>query len=273
MRTALIAAIVFAAASLSQAATIAMDDIQFWTGTGSNQAVMAVQWNSPEVFNNSYVPAPVETKTMVWGYRFDGTKTGEDMFNAILAADPHLYAMVSGNTQYGKAVFAIGYDLNHNGVYGMSDGVTTYTASSFTNGLVGGTYYDPDYFTAVDGGDLYWGGWYGPNWELWQASGLEQAPDRGADPYWTSDGTGWGGTHGQWAFSGVGMSGLTLQDGSWMGWSVSAGGLDFLDPDSAGTLAWMEHKQAPDMTAVPEPATLGLLAMGGLAMLGRKRRK
>lgn len=54
-------------------ATIAASDILFWVGTGSNEAVMAVNWADT---------------ALAWGYRWDGTATVADMMNHIAAADP-----------------------------------------------------------------------------------------------------------------------------------------------------------------------------------------
>ena len=54
-------------------ATIAASDILFWVGTGSNEAVMAVNWADT---------------ALAWGYRWDGTATVADMMAHIAAADP-----------------------------------------------------------------------------------------------------------------------------------------------------------------------------------------
>ena len=54
-------------------ATIAFSDILFWVGTGSDEAVMAVNWADT---------------ALAWGYRWDGTATVADMMNHIAAADP-----------------------------------------------------------------------------------------------------------------------------------------------------------------------------------------
>ena len=54
-------------------ATIAFSDILFWVGTGSNEAVMAVNWADT---------------ALAWGYRWDGTATVADMMAHIAAADP-----------------------------------------------------------------------------------------------------------------------------------------------------------------------------------------
>ena len=54
-------------------ATIAFSDILFWVGTGSNEAVMAVNWADT---------------ALAWGYRWDGTATVADMMAHIASADP-----------------------------------------------------------------------------------------------------------------------------------------------------------------------------------------
>lgn len=54
-------------------ATIAFSDILYWVGTGSNEAVMAVNWADT---------------ALAWGYRWNGTATVADMMAHIAAADP-----------------------------------------------------------------------------------------------------------------------------------------------------------------------------------------
>ena len=54
-------------------ATIAASDILYWVGTGSNQAIMAVNWADT---------------ALAWGYRWNGTATVADMMDAIAADDP-----------------------------------------------------------------------------------------------------------------------------------------------------------------------------------------
>lgn len=57
--------------------TIAADDIDYWVGTGSKQAIVAVYWSNPDT-------------ALAWGYRFDGTKTVADLFADLAAADSRL---------------------------------------------------------------------------------------------------------------------------------------------------------------------------------------
>ncbi|MCR4872754.1 MAG: T9SS type A sorting domain-containing protein [Bacteroidales bacterium] len=54
-------------------ATIDFSEILYWVGTGSNEAVMAVNWADT---------------ALAWGYRWDGTATVADMMAHIAAADP-----------------------------------------------------------------------------------------------------------------------------------------------------------------------------------------
>ena len=54
-------------------ATIDFNDILFWVGEGTNEAVMAVNWADT---------------ALAWGYRWNGTATVADMMAHIAAADP-----------------------------------------------------------------------------------------------------------------------------------------------------------------------------------------
>ena len=56
-------------------ATIAASDILYWVGTGSNQAILAVNWADT---------------ALAWGFRWNGTATVSDMMDAIATADPRL---------------------------------------------------------------------------------------------------------------------------------------------------------------------------------------
>ena len=60
-----------------------MDDIQFWVGTGSNRSALVIDFHYGG--NQS-----ATQQSWVWGYRWDGTATGEDMLTAISMADINL---------------------------------------------------------------------------------------------------------------------------------------------------------------------------------------
>ncbi len=255
------------ALALGSASALTLDEIQFWAGAGTNRAALVIHWSAPEARNQTTVPNPLVEQSLAWGYRWDGIAGTEDMFNAILAADPRLFAVVNGNPASGKTVLALGYDLNNNRLFGLRNGTNILAASSltnapsaFTNGLAIVGQHEADTFQSLDATDLYWGGANGPNWELWRErgglGGFINAPRRGADPYWTPDDPAAPatGNHGEWRYVEAGMSGLPLSDGSWMGWTIAAGGRDSGNPGSPGALAWRAHKCAP---AAPAAASGG----------------
>jgi len=226
-----------------KSSAISLDDIQLWTGSGTNRAAVVIEWNSPLVINNSSVPAPVTEKTMVWGYRFNGTATGTQMFNAVVAADRRLYVVETVDPVYGPFVEGIGYNLNGNGLYAVSDGSSTYTAADFTNGLLIDSNLDPDAAIALNAGDLFWGGYFGPNWTQWSEAnyegGFTNSPNRGTSQYWDPGSF----SHGEWWF-GSGLEFTTLTNGSWIGFSVAAAGYDTNTADAA-TYAYNVEEQAP----------------------------
>ncbi len=228
--------------ALTQTHAISLDDIQLWAGSGTNRAAVVIEWNSPELFNQTTVPAPVANKTMVWGYRFNGTATGTQMLDAILGADPNLYVMV--NEEFGSTfVVGIGYNLNGNGNIGLTDGVTT---NYFINGLLtdnDSTFADSA--APINPGDLYWGGFDGPNWQVFtetnDSGGFYNSPNRGSNPYWDPDTD----NQGQWNFAQAGLDDLILTNGSWIGFSVGAAGFDYSDPDDPANEIANDDGQAP----------------------------
>ncbi|MGH7977007.1 MAG: hypothetical protein ACREC8_10135, partial [Limisphaerales bacterium] len=218
---------------------ISLDDIQLWTGSGTNRAALVIEWSVPESTNYSSVPVPVADKTLVWGYRFNGTNVyGSQMLDAILAADSKLYVA----EEFGDFIVAAGYNLNGNGNVGITDGTTT---NFSTDGLLANPSVDIDSAQAINSGDLYWGGLSGPNWETWRElgenGGFENSPNRGTNAYWTADDptAPYSGVHGQWQYS-EGLDDTPLADGSWIGLSVAAG--EYEDDTNA---PYNLHKHAP----------------------------
>jgi hypothetical protein len=222
LRTA--SAVAVALSALPSAAALSFNDVQFWAGTGANRAALVID------FNDAKAP-----ESLVWGYRWNGAATGEDMFRSIVEADPRLYAKRKAFS-FGTANLGIGYDTNGNG-FSISDG----TAFDPITGIAAGDENHADGATPTDPADHYREGW-----------------NTGFFDYYTTDTNPYGG--GTWTESQVGAGSRNLVDGSWDGLSFA--------PGFAGTTP-----DEPTAAAVPEP-TSGLLALTGgvLLTLSRTRR-
>jgi hypothetical protein len=160
------------------------DDIQFWVGSGSNRAALAIDWGDDST----------QPSALVWGYRWNGTAHGSDMLTAIVAADPGLFAKL-GTSSANRAVYGLGYDANRNGEFGIDDD-TVFDSQGFA-------FTDPaDLAVATDSSDYYAEGWFTGFWHYGIAA---------SNPY---DG-------GSWSDIASGMSGRTLADGAWDSWTFS----------------------------------------------------
>ena len=228
---------------VTKTSAVSLDDIQFWIGSGTNRAALVIEWSTPESLNYSTVPAPLADKSLVWGYRFNGTATAAQMFQSIVASDPRLYALGVIDPHYGLGIYGIGFHFAGGGDLGVTDGNTT---NYFPNGLQTSVTVDADAAAPLNPGDLYWSGLYGPNWETWtetnDAGCFFNSPNRGANTYWTSTDPTYAssGYHGQWEFAQAGLSSLHLTNGSWIGFSVAAGEWEF---DLSAP--YNAHKRAP----------------------------
>ena len=205
-------------------------DINTWYGNGANQAALVID------FNDGNSPT-----SLVWGYRFDGSPTAEDMFNDIITANTALFAKIDSATQYGTALFGIGYDVDGDG-FGLDDGsiigadgfIDTNTESDTTEND------NADGASATDADDHYEEGWFTDGfWVHWEAT---------SSPY----------NGGAWA-SGFGLAYQTLTDGAWTGM--------YFDP-AFGFATAPAEPVSPG--SVPEPAGLFALAIGGLMFVRRR---
>ncbi|MGQ9651807.1 MAG: PEP-CTERM sorting domain-containing protein [Phycisphaerae bacterium] len=205
--------------STSSAQAITFDDVDYWVGTGSNRAGFVIDWNDGK-----------SAESLVWGYRWDGTKKGEDMLMAIVAADARLFMHVSTPGGYGVALFGAGYDLDGDGVFGVSP------ALSFdAGGLSVGS--PNDSRVPTDSADHWKEGWMTAGyWSYWLGGS-------GNSPIW--------------GFSGTGMSGRTLTNHCWDGWSWA--------PGFSGSAP-----SEPVPAQVPEPASGLIMALGLLAVIRRR---
>jgi len=158
------------------------DDVEFWVGSGSNRAAVAIDWDK----NSTATPA------VVWGFRWDGTATGQTMLSAIVAADPRLFAKSEGHGSLGSAIYGLGYD-DGDGEFALDDD-TVFDEFGFASSPG-----PADLGASLDNDDLYREGWFLGFWHYGLSVG---------NPY---DG-------GSWKASQAGMTGRTLNDGDWDSW-------------------------------------------------------
>jgi hypothetical protein len=170
--------------------SINFSDIQYWVGSGTNEAAFVVQWNDSK-----------NPDALVWGFRWNGNATGEDMMKAIAQADHRFFTLLYPGTQFGTAIGGMGFDLNGQNTNALYKNGNTTTPFYPVNGIVNTGAYDFDDFTAADAGDHWGSGWYNSYWSYWVK-----------DP-----------TDADFGYSGVGASSRVLQNGSWDVWNFSPG--------------------------------------------------
>jgi hypothetical protein len=196
-------------------------DIQLWAGTGANQAALVIDWNDGKT-----------TESLLWGYRWDGSATGLNMLQSIVAADPRLYAH-TGAYGWGTAIYGLGYDLDGNGTFGISPGLT-FDGSGLATSL------DPDDTRVpTDSADHWLEGWNNGFWAYYNKAVSGDV----------------------WSESMVGSADRLLSDGVWDGYSFA--------PDFASAAPSEPLAVAP----VPEPTTLALFATAGLFLVCARFKK
>jgi hypothetical protein len=168
------------------AAAFTLDDIQYWVGTGTNRAAIAIDWSE----GSASPPA------LVWGYRWNGVAHGSDMLATVVKADDRLYAKFGGSAGAEDAIYGLGYDANNDGQFSLDD-----NTSFDSHGIA---YTDPaDGAITTNAADYYAEGWFTGFWHYGVAS---------SDPF---DG-------GQWNDSQGGMASRLLTDGAWDSWAIQA---------------------------------------------------
>lgn len=187
-------------------ATVDFDSIRYWVGSGINKAALIVKWSDGKGGDTN----------LVWGYKWKGTATGEQMLNAIAAADPRFYMLVKSDTPYGTAIGGIGFDLDGDGIsYILKDSTTK---CSLANGIYTTTaYYDFDSYTSPNAADHWQAGWYQGYWS-----------------YWVADGTGK-----DFSYSQLGASSRQLTNKCVDGWSFISDMENWYSNDMSGTLEYV----------------------------------
>ncbi len=113
-----------ALAALSSAFGFA--DITEWSGSGSNQTALVIDWNDG-----------VQPESLVFGFRWSGSATGFDMLNSIMTSDPRLSRVEGGGGP--QTIFGLGWDQAGDGLHLTGSGEDAH---------------------AIDRGDHYAAGWF-----------------------------------------------------------------------------------------------------------------
>jgi len=91
-------------------AITSLNEIDYWVGTGANEAALIVDFNDGK-----------STEAWAWGYRWDGSANGGDMILAIAAIDPKM-SIVNGGAPSSVFVTEISYD----GSVGLQSGISDF---------------------------------------------------------------------------------------------------------------------------------------------------
>lgn len=207
---------------LNSSRAASFDAVQYWVGSGANQAAFVIDWNDGK-----------SAESLLWGYRWNGAATGLDMFQAIVSADSRLFAHV-GNYAWGTAILGIGFDLNGNGSFGVTPGL------SFDSGGLFNSTSPNDARVALEAGDHYVEGWNTGYWEYFNKANSAAA----------------------WASASGGIADRVLADGAWDGLNFNLG---FAWPGAA-------PGEPTAVTAVPEPSALALLSLSALVLTCARRK-
>ena len=194
-------------------------DIEYWVGSGSKEAALVL------VFNDGKTP-----QALVWGYRYDGTKTMKQMCYDIAAADPRFFFQECGGTNP-SCVVGFGADANGNGSFSLQNPENfSDVVNPTTQNINPST--DVDGFIPIEDADRWQAGFSMTYWFL-TSNG------------WTNNINGWVGA--VWSdFTSV--SGLSMQTATYVsmtdpnGSCPSVNGLNVAEiGTNDATIAWNPH--------------------------------
>ena len=111
--------------------TFPASNIQFWTGTGSNQAVVIVGWDDNSGGTNF---------ALAWGVRWNGTATAQNMLDTIMAYDTRFGYTINGSfvdsVWYNDGTLVSGSDFSY-WCYNVNNSMASaYPFQNMTNGDV-----------------------------------------------------------------------------------------------------------------------------------------
>ncbi len=207
-------------------------EITSWAGDGDNEAALVIKFNDG-----------TSTKAYVWGYRWNGTASGDSMFRAVVKADPRLM-LLTQQTNFQGTVAGIGYypegrasaDLYFDKAGAMSDNRINFRYSSTQtppSTSLGQTSYPEDDADALVTAAIEEGkktgviqhpfdhthyGYSAYDYDYWKCCSGKHlwraAWYNGYWSYWVTDNV-----KSDYTYSGLGFSSRQLQGGSVDGWS------------------------------------------------------
>lgn len=127
-------------------------EIEYWSGTGTNEALMVVDWK--------------KDISLAFGYKWNDSAMVGDMFDAVDAASAKFYKeWVSGEGD--SAIFGIGYDMDDDG-FSKNDAGDYYEEGWFENGFwaeyLSGDGQTWNWGNGIRSDYIYSGTWVGFSW-------------------------------------------------------------------------------------------------------------
>ncbi|MGM9805168.1 MAG: DUF5074 domain-containing protein, partial [Candidatus Aphodosoma sp.] len=221
--------------SAENAEPFSFQNIIHWVGNGENEAALVVQFNDGK-----------GDKALVWGYRWDGTASGEDMVRAIGRASKTLSILVQYTGSMGCTLDGIGVSKNRqlvNNLYYDADGASASAQISFGFGQPNATMGQTSAPTVDEARALCTAaitasgttgiithpldqrtyGYPSYDYDFWKLTNDAPADCRWSsgwyDGYWSF----WvGDDAGNMSYSGLGMSSSQLTDGSINWWNYNS---------------------------------------------------
>lgn len=121
--------LLFTLAGAVMAEKVDFDKIVHWAGTGENRAALVIQFNDDK-----------DDVAYVWGYRWNGTASGEDMLREVAACSSSLSALVQYTGSMGSTLDGIGISANRK----LLDHLEYDFQSAAIDGQVSFGYFEPN---------------------------------------------------------------------------------------------------------------------------------
>ena len=167
-------------------------DITYWIGKGSKQAALVIDWHDDRL-----------PHALVWGYRWEGEVTTEQMLRDVVTADPRLVLLTSPFGDFGIACKGIGYLRQK-----PEEKVAVLIEGKPVDEVTPRIFHDKSGEADVDAAQLtipsaLWrSGWKTAGYWVYYLK------DKRLDP---------------WSYSNIGLTGTTVTDKSWHGLSFQIG--------------------------------------------------